>query len=230
MRILSALTPLLTQGLFYSSFAFAKLNALLLRGGKEMTNKKLITLIKISILSAMAFVLYLIELPLPIFPAFLKIDLSDIPALLGAFAMGPIAGVIVELVKNVLHLMLKPDGMGVGELANFIVGSGLAVTAGFVYNRGKSRAHAVTGLLSGIVVMAIVACIGNYFLFLKLYELVLHFPMEAIIGMAKSVNGAIDTKLKLVIYSMLPFNLLKGFIVSIIVFLIYKRVSPILHK
>jgi riboflavin transporter len=195
-----------------------------------MTNKKLSVLIKISILSAMAFILYLIEFPLPIFPNFLNIDLSDIPALLGAFAMGPLAGMLIEFIKNLLHIMMKPSGMGVGELANFLVGTGFVVTAGIVYNRGKSRKHAVTGLLAGIIVMAVVACIGNYYIFLPLYEKVLHFPIVEIVKMATAVNSSIDNEFKLIVYSMLPFNLLKGFIVSIVVFLIYKRVSPILHK
>lgn len=195
-----------------------------------MKNKKLSISIKISILAAMGFILFLLEIPLPIFPSFLKIDFSDVPALLGAFSMGPLAGLVIELIKNLLHMMLKGDSAGIGELANFMVGSGFVVTAGIVYKRGKSLKYALIGLIAGIVAMGVVASIGNYFIFLPLYEKVLSFPITAVVGMASKVNPSITNLNTLVIYCILPFNILKGLIISLVVFLIYKRVSPILHK
>lgn len=195
-----------------------------------MTNKKLSTLIKISVLSTMAFILMFFEFPLPIFPDFLKIDLSDIPALLGAFSIGPAAGIVIELIKNLLHLIVKNQTAGIGELANFIVGSAFAATAGIIYKNKKTRKGAAISLLAGIIVMGLAASLGNYFIFLPLYEKVLMFPVSAVIGMAAKVNKAVVNLNTLIIYSILPFNIMKGVIVSIITSLVYKRVSPILHK
>jgi riboflavin transporter len=193
-------------------------------------DKKLVKLIKISLLSAMAFVLMLFEFPVPLFPVFLKLDLSDIPALLGAFSIGPLAGVAIELIKNILFLLTKSTTAGIGELANFIVGGALVFTAGLIYRNGKTRKRAFVGLALGTVVMAVVASFANYFVFLPLYETVLNFPMDAIVAMGSQANKAVMDVNSLIVYSFLPFNLLKGFIVSLITLLIYKKVSPVLHK
>lgn len=195
-----------------------------------MNNKRLSKLIKISILSAMGLLLMFIEFPLPIFPEFLKIDFSDVPAILGTFALGPFAGMLIELLKNLLHLLLLSKTGGIGELANFIVGAAFVMSAGFVYKRNKSRVGALIALFVGIVVSSIVASIGNYYVFLPLYESVLGFPMEAIVGMGKAINPSIKDLNTFIAYSILPFNLLKGLIISLITFLSYKKLSPILHK
>lgn len=195
-----------------------------------MNNKRLSKLIKISILSAMGLLLMFIEFPLPIFPEFLKIDFSDVPAILGTFALGPFAGMLIELLKNLLHLLLLSKTGGIGELANFIVGAAFVMSAGFVYKRNKSRFGALIALFVGIVVSSIVASIGNYYVFLPLYESVLGFPMEAIVGMGKAINPSIKDLNTFIAYSILPFNLLKGLIISLITFLSYKKLSPILHK
>ena len=193
-----------------------------------MKNKKLSVLIKISILSAMAFIIYFIEFPIPVFPQFLQLDFSDIPALLGAFAMGPMAGVAIELIKNALHL-LRTQTLGIGELANFVVGAAFAATSGAIYRHLKTRKIAFISLISGTLVMAITASVTNYYIFLPLYEKYL-FPISAIIGMASKVNSAVVDLNTLIVFSILPFNLFKGVVISAITFLMYKRVSPILHK
>lgn len=195
-----------------------------------MLNKRLSNLIKISILSAMGLLLMFIEFPLPIFPEFLKIDFSDIPAILGAFALGPFAGMLIELLKNLLHLVLLSKTAGVGELANFIVGAAFVISAGIIYTRNKTRMGALAALLTGVIVSSIVATVANYFVFLPLYETVLGFPMEAVVGMGKAINPSIKDLNTFVVYSILPFNLLKGAIISIISFLSYKKLSPILHR
>lgn len=195
-----------------------------------MKNKKLNILIKISILSAMALILSFIEFPLPIFPDFLKLDISDVPAILGAFAVGPLAGVMVELMKNILHMIFKGGTAGIGEMANFIVGASFVVTSGIIYKQGKSRKSALLGVVAGTIVMGVVASLGNYFVFLPLYEKILNFPINAVVGIAKKVNPAVVNLNTLIVYSILPFNIIKGLMLSIIVFLVYKRVSPILHK
>lgn len=196
-----------------------------------MTNKKLSTLVKISILSAMGLILmFILEFPLPVFPDFLKFDFSEVPVLLGTFALGPVAGVIIEFIKNLIHMFLKPSTMGIGELANFIVGSSMVVAAGLLYKRGKTRKSALLGLGAGILVMTVVAAVTNYFVLLPLYESVLGFKISMIVDMSSKVNPSIKDINTLIIYSIVPFNLLKGAIVSLITFLMYKKVSPILHK
>ena len=108
------------------------------------------TMIKISVLGVLAFLIMFIEIPMWFTPPFLKIDLSDIPALVGAFALGPIAGVAIEFLKNVLHMVLKGTStMGVGELANFIIGSVFVYTAGILYYKKRNFAAAVRSLVGG---------------------------------------------------------------------------------
>ncbi len=195
-----------------------------------MRDEKLIKLIKISLLSVMAFLLMYIELPLPIFPDFLKIDISDLPALLGAFALGPISGVIIELVKNILHGLLAGKTAFIGELANFLVGGCLVLVSGYVYKAKKSKGGAIIALLIGTIVMSVFAGILNYLVVLPLYEKVLGFPIAVVVEMGTKINPNIKNLTSFIILSIIPFNLLKGVVVSAVTLAIYKRVSPILHK
>lgn len=186
-------------------------------GGFIMNDKKVKKLVKISILTAFAFAIMLIDFPIPFFPPFLKMDLSDIPAILGAFSMGPLAGIMVELVKNILHAIVKPDTLGIGELANFIVGSAFVFTSGVIYLEKKNRTHALIGLGVGTVVMSAAAALGNLFIFLPLYSKFLSWPMPSNLASFLAL-------------SIVPFNLVKGILVSIITFLVYKKLSPVLHR
>lgn len=187
--------------------------------------------IKIALLAAIAFILMLFQFPVPVFPGFLKIDFSDLPALLGSFALGPIAGMIIEAVKNLLHALIRGTQTGgVGELSNFIVGSALAVPAGLVYLRQKTKKGAVKGLVVGVLAMAVVASFSNYFLVLPLYQKVLGMPLEVIVESSSKVNSAIVDLRSLIIYGILPFNLVKGTAVSIVTALLYKRLSWLLRK
>lgn len=186
-------------------------------------------LVKTSILSAVAFIIIMIDFPLPIFPEFLKIDLSDIPALIGAFAMGPVVGVIIELIKNILHLLVTKTA-GIGEVANFIVGSTFVFVSAYVYSKNKTKKTAIISLVIGTVSMAIVAGLMNYFILIPLYESALKFPISAMIGAAASINSVITNLETLVLFSIVPFNILKGVIVSIVVLLIYKKVEPIIKS
>ncbi|HEY8892764.1 MAG TPA: ECF transporter S component [Clostridium sp.] len=195
-----------------------------------MRDEKLVRLIKISLLSVIAFLLMYLEVPLPIFPEFLKIDISDLPALLGAFALGPIAGVGIELFKNILHGLLATKTAFVGELANFLVGGVLVFISGYIYKARKSKGGAVVGLLIGVICMSIFAAILNYFLILPLYETVLGFPIKAVIGMGTALNHNIKDLNSFVVWMIIPFNLLKGVVISVLTLALYKRVSPILHK
>lgn len=184
-------------------------------------------MVKIALLSVISFVIMFIEFPLPLFPPFLKIDLSDIGALVGAFAFGPVAGIAIELLKNVLHLMRTSTG-GVGELANFIVGAALVAPAGFIYTRKKSMKTALIGLAAGTLVMGLVGAIANYYILIPFYANFM--PIDQIIGMAQAANSLIVDLNSYILYAVIPFNILKGIVVSILTILIYKRISPLLHS
>ncbi len=185
---------------------------------------------KIAVLSAISIVLMVfVEIPIPMFPAFLKVDLSDLPALIGAFAMGPLTGVIIEFIKNVFHFFIKNDGTGgVGNLANFIVGIGFVCPAAVIYFRNKSKKGALIGMGVGIISMAILSSLANYYIIIPLFAKL--YSMEAILEMMSQANKAIVDIKTYVLYAVIPFNILKAVIISTITLLIYKKVSPILHK
>lgn len=195
-----------------------------------MKNGKLNRLVKISLLGVIAFILMFIEVATPFFPPFLKIDISDLPALVGALALGPMAGIAIEFLKNVLHGIFIGGSAFVGELANFSVGAVLVAVVGYMYGKNKNRKMAISALGVGTVVMAVAASVLNYFIFLPLYETVLHFPVSAIVAMGNKMNSNIKDLNSFVVWSILPFNLIKGIIVSTLTMLVYKSVSPILHK
>ncbi|WP_138204232.1 ECF transporter S component [Haloimpatiens lingqiaonensis] len=195
-----------------------------------MKNSKLNKNIKISLLAVIAFLLMFIEVAIPIFPEFLKIDISDLPALIGTFAFGPVAGIIIEFMKNLLHGLFAGKTAFIGELANFLVGAMLVITAGTIYNKKKDKTGAVIALLAGTVVMSLGAAIVNLFVLLPLYEKVLGFPISAVVGMSSKVNPKVVSLGTLIIWAIIPFNLIKGAVVCIMTRLVYKSVSPILHK
>lgn len=192
-------------------------------------NVTLSTLIKISLLSVIAFLIQFIEVPLAIFPDFLKLDISDLPALIGAFALGPVAGVAIELLKNILHGLTTKTAF-IGELANFLVGGIYVFIAGYIYKKKKDRVGALIGLGVGVIAMTIGATILNYYVFLPLYDTVLHFPISAIVKMGTKVNPMITDLKTFVLLSIAPFNLIKGIFLAAITFLVYKKVSYLINK
>jgi riboflavin transporter FmnP len=201
-------------------------------GSRDNVSNKTKVLVKAALLTIIAVVLQALEflIPfLPFVPPFLKFELSDIPAILGAFALGPAAGVSIELVKNIIHFVLglNPTG-GVGELANFLIGSAMVIPAGLIYMKHKSKKSALIGMLAGIVCMVIVGAVFNYYVLLPFYGKVM--PIQAIIDMSAAANPLIVDMKTLVLYGVIPFNLIKGILISIVTLLIYKRISPILHK
>ncbi len=184
------------------------------------------TLTKVSILSVLAYIIMLFEIPLFFFPSFLTIDLSDIPALIGGFTLGPGAAIIIQLVKNILHFMTKTTTGGVGELANFLVGSAFVVPASIIYLKNKTKNGAILGMIVGIISMVLMGVVSNYYITLPFYTKFM--PMDKIIEMSAAANGAIVDMKTLILYAFVPFNILKGTVVSIIAGLFYKKLSPIL--
>ena len=188
-------------------------------------------LTKTSVLSVLAFLIMYIEVPLWFAPPFLKVDFSDIPALIGAFALGPITGVFIELIKNILHIFIKgTTTVGVGELANFIVGSVFVYTASSIYHKNKSFKKAIIGLVSGTIAMTVVAAFANYFFLLPFYAKFYGMPIEAFVEMGSKVNGFVSDVKTLVIFAITPFNIIKGIMISLVTIPLYKRLSPLLHK
>lgn len=181
------------------------------------------TMTRIAILAAAASILFLIEIPIV---AFYKLDLSNIPVLLGAFSMGPVPGVIILALKSAIGL-LHSSSAGVGELADFVMGAALVIPASVIYHRNKSRKNAIIGMAIGTVCMVIVGVLMNKWVMLPFYMGAFHMDMDGIIK-AAGVAG-VDSEWKLLLLVTGPFNLLKGVVLSIVTALIYKPLSPILH-
>ena len=199
----------------------------------EVTRGRLSTnsLVKIAVLAVIAFVLMFLDSPVWFAPTFLKLDISGVPALLGSFAMGPATGVWVEFIKNILNFAMEGSTTnGIGELTNFLIGSVFAYTCGCVYQKKKTFRNAVLSLIIGVLVMAAFATLNNYFVMFPLYAKVFGVEVQNLIDMASKVNGFVVDYKTLMLYAVLPFNLLKGTVVSIITMLVYKKVSPILHR
>ena len=178
-----------------------------------------------AVLSAIAFVLAFFEFPVPLSPSFARMDLSDLPALIGAFAYGPVSGVLIELVKNALQLLTSSTG-GIGELANFIMGSSFVVAAGLIYKHHKTKKTAILACLIASVIMGVVATVVNYFILLPVFEAFM--PLDQLIASFGEFMPFIKTKLDVVLFNAFPFNLLKGIGISIATMLLYKRLTPIL--
>ena len=181
------------------------------------------TMTRIAILAAAASILFLIEIPIV---AFYKLDLSNIPVLLGAFSMGPVPGVIILALKSAIGL-LHSSSAGVGELADFVMGAALIVPAAVFYHQNKNRKNAMIGMAIGTVCMVIAGVLMNKWVMLPFYMGAFHMDMDGIIK-AAGVAG-VDSEWKLLLLVTGPFNLLKGVVLSIVTALIYKPLSPILH-
>lgn len=196
----------------------------------NLTKAKFTThaIVKIAILGAIAFGIMLIQFPIPIFPAFLKIDLSDVVALVGGFAIGPVSGVVVQLIKVLLHFIIRTSTGGVGELANFIIGASFVFPAAFIYHMKKDKKHALVGVIVGTITMTIAGALANIYILIPFYANI--FPIEAIINMGTVINENITDVNSLVLYGITPFNIFKGIIISLVTMLIYKKISPILKS
>lgn len=178
-----------------------------------------------AMLSAVGFVLMFMDFWIPLVPPFIKMDLSELPALIGAFSMGPLCGVLVCLIKNLLHLMMTTTG-GVGEISNFILGAAFVLPAGLLYRRKKSRKNAVIGSLIGAVLMAAISVVSNYFIVYPFYTMIM--PIDQIIGMYQDIVPSVNGLLQCLLVFNMPFTFIKGLFSVIITLLIYKHISPIL--
>ena len=186
------------------------------------------TIVQAGMLGAIAVVLMLFEIPLPFAPSFYEIDFSEVPVMIGTFAIGPVAGVAIELVKILLNFIINgTTTAGVGEVANFLIGCALVVPAGIIYRRKRTRTGAIIGMAVGTVFMTLIGCLLNAYVLLPVYATAFQMPIDALVAMGTAVNGSIDSLFTFVAFAVAPFNLLKGVLVSLIVFLIYKKISPV---
>ena len=181
-----------------------------------------------AMLGAVAAVLMYLEFPIPIMPAFVKLDVSELPALIASFAYGPVSGILVCLIKNLIKLP-STSTAAVGELFNFVMGALFVGVAGLIYKRNKTRKGAIVGALLGALVMAVVSVPYNYFIVYPAYVVMYHLPLDAIIGMSQAINPNVNGLLACLLVFNLPFTFVKGALDAVLCFLVYKPLSPILH-
>lgn len=179
-----------------------------------------------AVLAALSTALMYLEFSVPIVPDFLKYDFSDLPALIAAFGVGPVAGVAVELIKNVLHLPMTQTG-GVGELANFIIGTCYVLPAGLIYRYRKGKLGAFLGSLGGALLASLMSLPVNYYITYPVYTKFM--PLEGIIGAYSAIIPAANTLWRALLLVNLPFTLVKGLVNVGITFALYKRISPLIH-
>ena len=181
-------------------------------------NKRLRIFVTIAMLSSISFVLMLFNFPLPWFPAFLQIDFSDVPALIATLTMGPVAGIVVELIKNILDWIYSgsPTGMPVGHIANFTTGILFILPVYFIYKKIPSATGLIVGLVTGTVVMSVGMAFLNYVAFLPMYGYFMNFHVDDMLGMA--------------VKAILPFNLLKGFMLIVIVTVLFRTMNKWIHQ
>ncbi len=179
------------------------------------------------VLSAVAFLLQLIEIPLPmLMPTFIKFDFSDLPALIGSFALGPVCGIVIELIKNVLHALLATGSFGVGELSNFVLGAIFVGVAGCIYRRSRSKKGALIASLAGAIVMAVISFPSNLFIVYPVYYQFM--PEETILAAYQTILPGTKSVAESLLVFNVPFTFVKGILDVAITFAVYKKISPIL--
>lgn len=197
---------------------------------RSVASRRLRFIVIAGALAAISTGLRFLETPLPLLPGFLKLDFSNIPALIGGFALGPVAGTAILLIKNLIYLPFSST-MGVGEIADFIISASLVLTASLIYKYHKSRKGAVWGMVSGSALMSFIAGpLMNAFVLVPFYAMLFFPSVEAIIGVAAAVNPGINSVWTYVLFAVIPFNVVKCLAVCLVTGLLYKPLSPLLHK
>ena len=177
------------------------------------------------VLTAVAVILQLLEIPVPFMPTFIKFDFSDLPALLGAFAVGPVCGILIEFLKNLIHVLFS-GSFGVGELSNFLLGAVFVGVAGLIYRFRKTKKMAVIASFAGAIAMALISLPVNY---LVVYPVYYNFmPEETILAAYQAIIPGMKSIFQSLVCFNLPFTFAKGMIDVLVCFLIYKPLSPIL--
>ncbi len=186
---------------------------------------------KVSIMGALAFILMLFEISLPFAPSFYKLGFDEVIVMLGGFALGPLAGAAIEVLKIVLNVCFQgTDTAFVGELSNLLIGLSLVIPSAYFYKYHKTLKGALISLVIGVVSMALIGCLANYFIALPAYSYFYGLPMEVIVGMGTAIFPLVKDTFTFVLFMTLPFNIVKGVVVALVTVALYKRVSPLLHR
>ena len=196
-------------------------------------NKKFLTtrnMVVIAILGAVAGLLMLVELPLTfVAPSFYKLDLSELPVMIGTFALGPVAGILIELIKLLVKFVIKGTSTGgVGELANFLIGCAMVIPAGILYQMKKTKQRAMLGLGLGTLTMALAGMVMNALVLLPFYSKMM--PLDTIIQLGAAIFPQVNSVWSFALWCVVPFNLIKGIVISILTMLLYKRVSRLIKE
>ena len=192
---------------------------------KKRTNTRKLT--SIAMLSAVSTVLMFFSFNVPLMPSFIKMDLSELPALLAAFTFGPMSGVAVCFIKNLINVFFTTTG-GVGEISNFLLGAMFVAPAGFIYQKMKTKKGAMVASVVGAATMALLSVITNYYIVYPVYSNLMA-PMEAILGAYRAINPNVETLMDALLWFNMPYTFIKGMISVVITMFIYKPLSPILR-
>lgn len=186
---------------------------------------------KVGLLAALAGVLMLFEFPLWFAPPFYQLDLSELPILIGTLALGPLAGVLIELVKILLNFAMNGTvTFGVGEAANFLIGCSFILPVGLIFKKYPTVKGLLSGLGIGIVSLCAVGALANYFLLLPVYSVAFGIPLDGLVAMGSAINPAITDMTTFILWAVVPFNLLKGAIISVLGYILYQKVGRFLSR
>lgn len=197
-----------------------------------MQNTSLKRNITLAFLSALSFLIMYFQFPLPLFPSFLQIDFSDLPAIIGAIVYGPLAGIIVEAIKNLLFYLIQgsASGVPVGEVSNLLAGSLFILVCTAFYNRKRTMKRLAFGMAMGTLVMAVLMSLANYYIIFPSYAFFLGFGINEMVKMASVANHSIHNLLTLVVLGVLPFNIIKGILMAAVAIPIFTRLKPRLQN
>ncbi len=195
------------------------------QSSKTLTRKIAIS----AMLAAIGVILQMLEIPLPFIPSFIKLDFSDLPGFIGAFVCGPLAGVLITLIRNVIHIFMGSSA-GIGELSNFILSASFVLTAGLIYKKMPNIKGVLIGGVAGAVIMGIVSFPVNNFIIYPLYYSVMGFPQEAILQMYQAIRPSTKSIAEALIVFNVPFTIAKGLISVIITSIIYKPLENLIKK
>lgn len=194
---------------------------------KKYLNIKNIT--RIAILGALGGFLMIIDFPIFVAPSFYKLDIGDLPCLIGAFAMGPIPAIFIQIIKILIKLLIKPTSTAfIGELASFIFSCVYCVSASIIYQRNRTQKGAKIAIIIGSIVMVLVTCIGNYLFIIPAYSSLYGMPLDTIIGLGKAIFPVINDLFSFVVCCVVPFNIIKVALIDILTLILYKHISPLL--
>lgn len=195
---------------------------------QHSSSTKIRKMVSVAFLSALSVILMQFSTPIPGLPPFLKIDISSVPVMIGSFMYGPLSGVAMAAIKAAMDYFFGSYSGGVGQIADFIITSSFAITAGVIYRYNRTRKGAIIASVASIFVITIVGALTNLFILLPAYALVI--PLEKIFEMSHAMNPAITDARTYILFGVVPFNFIKGTVVAVITLLVYKRISVFIHK